>query len=50
VRTDAGHVVRTCALQDAFVVDRLRLTLRVAPDAAVTLSRVAVLRRAQTAV
>ncbi len=47
-RRDAGLVVHAHALQDAFVVERLRLTLRVAPSAAVTLARVAVLRRANS--
>ncbi|HEX6794035.1 MAG TPA: hypothetical protein VF304_09305 [Casimicrobiaceae bacterium] len=50
VRRDAGYVVHACTLQNAFVVDRLRLTLRVAPNDTVTLARVAVLRRAQSAV
>jgi len=49
IRSDAGLVVHARASGSAFVVDRLRLTLRVAPNAAVTLSRVAVLRRAQSA-
>jgi hypothetical protein len=44
--TDAGRVVYPPALPNGFVVDRLRLTLRVARNARVTLLHVAVLRRA----